>query len=483
MSKIKRLLPAAICVGILSQLFACGDESVDSGANTTTVNETTEAEIPDEYVFDRSFSGNTARVLNIEDIFSMHAVIDTGETNGDTLNDTQYEAVRRLEEEMGITWEETNVDLQTEFATLVPQLILSGDDEYDIIYENTRDLYNFSSQGYYYNLLDFDQIQLDEDWWLKSYNDYNVINDKMYTALGYSNLTVVDAITCLNFNQSMVEELGLELPYDYVREGTWTLDVLGTYLKAAANLNGDADFTWTDSGSCVWGATMASNAGPQWLRGCGEYSVEFENNSLVLTAGSERFYDVCDKIANMLGATDGTIYFGTYSGDDDPGSYINCFEVERAMFGSSEIAKANRMRGLEFTFGVLPFPKYDENQDRYYVGVSYPASGVSIPVTCVDTDFAAAVGDAINYIFYTDVWDVFREVTLETKNLRNDDSIEMLELILNSTYPNLTEIYGIDSTIMDEISAKLRAGDASVAWVFASHESQLKADIEEVNNQ
>ena len=128
MSKIKRLLPAAICVGILSQLFACGDESVDSGENTTTVNETTEAEIPDEYVFDQSFSGNTARILNIEDIFSMHAVIDTGETNGDTLNDTQYEAVRRLEEEMGIAWEETNVDLQTEFAELVPQLILSGDD-------------------------------------------------------------------------------------------------------------------------------------------------------------------------------------------------------------------------------------------------------------------------------------------------------------------------------------------------------------------
>ena len=57
----------------------------------------------------------------------------------------------------------------------------------------------------------------------------------------------------------------------------------------------------------------------------------------------------------------------------------------------------------------------------------------------------------------------------------------MLELILNSTYPNLTEIYGIDSTFMDEISAKLRAGDASVASVFASHELQLKADIEEVN--
>ena len=475
------LLLAALLAS--SALSACGSEPVntDNGGDTSAADTSAEAEKGYDYPTD--YSGDTVNILNIEDIFSMHAVIDTGETNGDTLNDTQYNAVRKLEDMTGITWNETNVDLMSEFSNIVQQTILAGDDEYDIIYQGSMDFYKFTSQGFYLNLLDYDEIALDQPWWLASYNDYNVINGKLYTAMGYSNFTVVDAICCLMFNQSMMENLNLELPYDAVREGKWTLDLFNTYLKAGANLNGDSAFNWTDSGSCVWGISVPSNTGVQWLYGCGEYGVVFEDGKLTITTGSESFYNACDKIANILGATDGSIYLGHYSGDDAAGSYINCFEAERALFGLSEVAKANRMRGMEYDYGVLPLPKYDEAQSRYYTSVSFPASGVSIPVTCQNPERAAAIGDAINYIFYTDVWPVFREVTLESKNLRNDDSIEMLDIVLNSAYPNLVEIYSIDSNYMPEISAKLRAGDSGVASVFASHQSAIQTAIDEINDQ
>ena len=210
--------------------------------------------------------------------------------------------------------------------------------------------------------------------------------------------------------------------------------------------------------------------------------VEENNGKLELTAGSQRFYDVCDKVASFLGTKDeGIAYYGNFD-DNGDGSYINCFERQRALFGDSEVAKANRMRQLDFNFGVLPLPKYDESQERYYTTLSYPASGISIPVTCKTPEKSASIGDAINYLFYENVWDVFRGVTLESKNLRNDDSIEMLGYILNSAYPEVYSEFSIGTNFFTEMSTKLRNGDTSIASTFATYEKQMKENIDKVNN-
>lgn len=479
--RVSLLLAAFLAV---SSLASCGDTS-DQGGETTPSGDTTSAEVKEEYTFSKAYDGQEIRVLNCDDIFSMHARVDTQETTGDALNDAQYNAVRKLESLMGITWTETNVHLQNELPEMTTQLILSGDDEYEIIYQsNSQNYYQFADQGYFYNLLDYTEAQLDKDWWLDNFNSLMTVDGKLYAGLGYSHLCCVDSIGMLYFNQDMAESLNLDLPYDLVRNGTWTIDVLGTYCKAAANLNGDDSFTWKDDGSCVWGMSAASNAGAGWLHYFGEDIITNQNGKAVLTGGStDRFYNACEKIASTIGAKDGSIYLGHYSGDDNPGSYINCFEAQRALFGCSEVAKANRMRNLDFMFGALPYPKLDEKQERYYEGLSFPASGVAIPVTCKDPVRSATVGDAVNYIYYKEVWPTFSEVTLKAKNLRNDDSIEMLGIILESAAPNLAEVYNIGSGYTDALSAKLRAGDSAVASLLASYKDAIEADLEKVNNQ
>ena len=113
----------------VSALFSCGDNQTQGGETTSQDGGTT-AEVKPEYTFSKDYDGQDIRVLNCDDIFSMHARIDTQETNGESLNDAQYDAVRKLEDNMGIKWVETNVHLQNELPQLTSQLILSGDDEY-----------------------------------------------------------------------------------------------------------------------------------------------------------------------------------------------------------------------------------------------------------------------------------------------------------------------------------------------------------------
>ncbi len=481
--KLSLFLAALLAV---SALMSCGDNA--EGGNDTSASDGAETTVnaAEEYTFSREYAGAEIEVLNIDDCYSMHARIDTKETNGETLNDTQYNAVRNLEDKMGITWNESNYEVLDGIGEVVRQSMAAGEDEYDIIYQsNSKNYYTFASEGYYYNLLDFDEIRLEEDWWLDNFNSLMTLDGKLYSALGYSHLCCVDAIGMLYFNQDMAEQLKLDMPYDLVRNGTWTLDKFTEYCKAAANLNGDESFKWTDDGKSIWGISVASNAGANWLHYFGENAVLNKNGKAVLNAGtSDRFYEATEKIANLLSATeDGTVYMGHYNGDDNPGSYVNAFETQRALFGASEVAKANRMRNLDFMFGALPYPKLDENQDRYYESLSYPACGVAIPVTCLTPERSAVIGDAINYIFYKDVWPTFSEVTLKAKNLRNDDSIEMLGIILESAAPNLCDVYNLAADYIGALSPKLRDGDTAVASLLASYKEAIELQLEKVNNQ
>ena len=91
--RVSLLLAAFLAV---SSLASCGDTS-DQGGETTPSGDTTSAEVKEEYTFSKAYDGQEIRVLNCDDIFSMHARVDTQETTGDALNDAQYNAVRKLE--------------------------------------------------------------------------------------------------------------------------------------------------------------------------------------------------------------------------------------------------------------------------------------------------------------------------------------------------------------------------------------------------
>lgn len=477
----KTALFLAILMATLSANSCGADEGVSE--TTSSQNESTTSEAAPEYTFTKEFDGTEIRVLNSGDVASMHVRVDTGESNGETLNDAQYNAVRRCEEEMGIKWSETNVHILKELPELVRSLIMSGEDAYDIIYQSCSQNYaTFADEGFYYNLLDFKEARLDEKWWLENYNSLMTMNDSLYAGLGYSHLACIDGISMLFFNQDMMNDLGLELPYDLVRSGSWTIDRLAEYCKSAASLNGDEAFSWTDDGSCVWGISAQNDSGGNWLHYLDEGIVENQNGKAILNAGTtDRFYEACEKVSKILSSTDGSVYLGHFNGDDLAGSYINCFEAERALFGCSEVAKANRMRNLDFMFGALPYPKLDENQERFYAGLAFIASGAAIPVTCKTPERSASVADAMNYIYCKDVWPVFSDVTLKAKNLRNEDSIEMLGIILGSAAPNLATVYSIGGDYLTALSENLRSGSSSVASLIASYKDAMESEIKKIN--
>ena len=69
-----------------------------------------------------------------------------------------------------------------------------------------------------------------------------------------------DSMWCLFFNENMAENHQLDMPYDLVREGKWTIDEATKYAKAVANLNGDESWKWSKDGKCVYGISSHQNS-------------------------------------------------------------------------------------------------------------------------------------------------------------------------------------------------------------------------------
>jgi hypothetical protein len=93
------------------------------------------------------------------------------------------------------------------------------------------------------------------------------------------------------------------------------------------------------------------------------------------------------------------------------------------------------------------------------------------------------LSDALNYIFKEDVYPIFRELTLEQKHLRDEESVEMLDILIESAVPNYTDIFSLDTSgFYSNLASQLRGGNSAVASVVASNENALKAAVDKVNN-
>ena len=90
-------------------------------------------------------------------------------------------------------------------------------------------------------------------------------------------------------------------------------------------------------------------------------------------------------------------------------------------------------QSMEDDFGILPFPKYDEEQETYHHMISqHWASSVAVPVTCKDFDKVGYVLDTLGAFSPDTITEAVIEKNVLTKSVRDDNSADMLHLIFDT---------------------------------------------------
>ena len=489
MPRKHRILSLVLLALILSQT-ACGAEqqgTADTDAQTSaddtgTTDETTTVgfEYPDV-----NYDGAEFRILNFDQLWNMYIHLDSPEINGEVLNDAVYTRNRKVEQKLGCkivekTFENDTANTLSRITDHAKTSIMSGEDEYDVMMLPVSEAPDLITGGYLQDLKSMPEFKFDGEWWDQEIIGATTFDNRLYFASGAANLMAFDSMWCLFFNENMAENHQLDMPYDLVREGKWTIDEATKYAKAVANLNGDESWKWSKDGKCVYGISSHQNSPEHFWFSAGEFTLDVDKKGEPkFILGSDRFYGVMDKLAVLLDGKEGTTLKANNTDfDADNGGYVYVFTTGRSFFMTGEIKAAQLMRDMTDTFGIVPFPKYDESQPQYYTSLVSQLFYMTIPSTNMNTSRTATIYEALTHESYLSVIPTYYSNVVEQKGLRNEDSIDMLEIMRQTRAVDVATIFNWSSNLRSTLNTKLFNGNSQVASDIAAQQTKVEASMQ-----
>ncbi len=491
MNHAKRILSLLLCALLLcaSSCGSTGSAGTDSTAGAPA-DSGTEAPVKAGYPYEKELDlkGKTYTFLNCpQNQWAMQCTLFPDELNGETVNDAMFNRDAAVMSKYSCVLKEHTVDDIANMVSYLGSSVMAGDDDFQAAYLPMYLSASAVSGGWLTCLNDFDELHLDEDWWNQAQLDATSIGHKNFYATSPLHLMSIDGIWCMFFNDDMMDDLGLTYPYQLVRDGKWTLDRFQEYTKAAANLNGDASFALNENGKCVYGCASITTSIAKFIYGLGAtYITKDKNDQPVINIESDRFVSALQRLTSYLG-TEGEFMiasggnFAAYPSGVTP--YMSLFVENRTLFIATEVKVANTLRSMEHSFGVLPFPKLDEDQENYCSTALHQLVAASIPVTNKDADNTAYLLDVLSYESNEKVLPLFIEMTVEQKGLRNDESIEMMSLVRSTLSYDLGIAYQLVTSLESALSTKMRGGDANVVSSIASEKPGIETKLADLVKQ
>jgi len=442
----RKIIIILIMTLILTLVFSCAAEETntknDSGniAESENENDGEPVEIPEQepdstvmYTDDLSgfdFGGSEFSMFTrVNPRYT--SAMNVAEEIGEHFNDAMYRRNRNLEERFNFVFKEFLMEGLNEATAMAKKVILGGVHEYDIITMTTAGSLPLVQEGLMHPISLLPHINLDKPYWNQQLNAALTVVNKKYFIHGAHDLSTYDLTHLMLFNKTMIQDYGLENPYELVRTGKWTFDKFAEMSKAViSDLNGDGKFDENDR----YGLIIASHYPlPNFWIAAGVKSIEKDENDIPYSAmGDNKFIDVYDKIFEITWDLNHGSWFGANLSDLDE-AFVRMFENGKGLFLNSTFYYINNLRGMETDFGILPYPKYTETQDKYYSRIENSTTAL-VPVTADEKilERASVILEALACESLNIVIPAYYDITLKVKNTRDEESGEMLDFIFAS---------------------------------------------------
>jgi len=464
--------------------------STNSDANGTTAAATSDEavkstnSIEDKPAYDelpvKDLNGYNFRIISRSQQANAHWYnIDIGAEaeNGDPINDAVFQRNKTIEDKYNITIVNTP---ETDVFGKANKSIKAGSDDYDLIVIGLNGgQENLSTQGELMDLKNMPHVDLTKAWWDQKAVQQLSINNKLFASCNDLTIRDKDAIIILMFNKQLIQNNGLEDPYQLVTSGKWTLDKMETMAKAASkDLDGDGVINDADQ----IGLLTQQKHSQYLYNGTGEYISKVNAQDIPeITMYNDRAVGVCDKIKEIMGNKNISLNADDYSGkyaDVWDGFQVPMFAEGRALFYHAGMNRVTLLRTMETDFGILPPPKFDENQTNYYASVdSWCTSAVSVPITVSDKDRTGLILEALTYESRYTLLPAYYDINLKTKFARDDESKAMIDIILTNRLYDLGDMYGwgsASSFFMDMSKGK----DVSLTTYWDKNGSKIQAAMQ-----
>ena len=421
------------------------------------------------------FERHEFKFLNCEPYCYMYTYLDPDMT-GDVLDDCCFERNLIAEEKFNITISE-DMELFENLATKAKNLIYADEDIYDVMYIPVANLTPLISENLFYDLLEIDELNIDQKWWDQPLITRNIIEDRLFYATSDMHLMAFEGIWCMYFNEDMMNDLGLEMPFQLALDGKWTYDKLMEYCAAAVNLNGDSSYIFDVNGKSRYGLVNFGNAGYLAYAMGAEYASRDENGRYQFTADTDpHFTAVWESIIDFFGPDNG-MQLTASNIDLDPDGYFTVFETNRALFLHAELKGAPMLREWEGNFGLMPQPKYDENQESYNSNIFGNCLSFCIPNTNTELERTGIIVDYLTYESYRSLLPRYYDIHVALKSLERQESIEVLKLIRGTRGCEVSVPYGWTGDLNTALRTITLKNEKSIASTIQTYKDKIVANI------
>lgn len=432
---MKKFISLALLSAILLSAFSCGGEAASdettaspSGDTTTGAKETSiYDDLPksDLNGMEIKIFGYGAGGYNYVDSEAFEA-----EQTGEPIDDAIYQRNIDTENRLGVklVWDHSFAERDS-IATY-NQSVLAGDDLCDLYVTKAIYAGQIITSGTALPWNDVKSIDLDKPWYVQNANEQIKLGKNQYGILSDACSTNITMCWIWVFNKRLVNEWKVEDPYEIVRSGDWTMDkaysiTKGIYKDLNGNNEHDADDLYglyTDAFASI-DAFMVSHG----IRSMGRD----ENNYPTLDFYSEKLVKSFEKINDLYWNNEGA-YVDTAKPYDYRVKFANGLSAFSPMLLNYLID--TDLRSMNDDYGILPYPKLDETQEDYYTHMLGRTGTFFLPITITDEkkEVVGNVVECLSAYSYKMLRPAIYDVSLTGKGVRDDDSLEMLNLVMDS---------------------------------------------------
>ena len=369
----------------------------------------------------------------------------------------------------------------------------SGDCSYDLVFQNINGAYALAQNDNLANLKEIPHLNLESEAWDQSYLQQASIAGKNFFATGEITTMDNDGTWIMMFNKKLHNSLDLPNLYDMVKEGKWTFDALLTMCKDNNLYQDDGDgvvdhedqFPIASTIDIVQGLFYAADA--RFIRK--------DNDDIpYIDYLNDRNTAVIDKIIDIY-FKDNKITFDCHDYASVNASVHliaqQMFEEDRALFYSEVMQCAIRLRDMDTDYGILPMPKFDEDQKEY---TTHVVAAVTLccmfektlldPSKAEQLERAGMVAQALAVEGMNILTPAYYEKSIIGKGMRDAESLEMLPIIFANRTCDLGYAYEGSSIagFFSETRSMIKSGQNNIASVNSKNNKKISKQLAKLVN-
>ena len=326
--------------------------------------------------------------------------------------------------------------------------------EYDCVTAYNLTPYYIASKGYLLNLASTTNIDLEAPWWPEEYLNSMMYKGQIYALVDNASVGTLGNMSCIFFNNTLLEDKGIESPYDLVEANNWTMPKLKELIKDTYyDKNGDGK-AQGGTGGDIYGLVTSTNARLTcWYYGAGlRFTTVNADGELVFNTDVEDATKRIDAVLDMFSTDDSLI--------TEPVSQYIMFKEELAYFYLSNVGLATSMvnSNININYGVAPIPKMNSEQSRYYTHVPNTHESWYLLSSTQDEECSSAFIEAMASESYRQVNPVFFETNLKIRYAPDENLAQMYDLIRESITFDFAYLYKtvISSGLSSDLDKNVR---------------------------